>query len=499
MRRPLAATLVLLGLPSASLAVELGSGISSEGYWTDNVYAQSVGEVDDFSIRVSPWGEVLDRDGDLTWGLRYHPSYEYDFHEDDINGFDHDVLGNVGWRVTPQTTLRLAERYQKYHSLSRFNEQQAPGEDVVVAGRRVEYESNAVTAGIEHFLSVRDLLVVNASFTQQMFSEVGQRDRDFYGTSLVYRHRWSERITIGAVGSWSRQTVETILAGEDELQTDYYNVSGLFTYLVSPTLTFEVSAGPALIQSDTRESGAPAGGFNNLAEFPRRQGGGGTQFLLDEDTCPQDSNGNGILSGRCQIISPALNQAQLATVSGVLNGVPLVGSVPSADDSTTTYFADVALIKDWERWRGELSYTRSEDRSTGFGAVSDIFYGSLRWQVARRLSAKVIASYEIREQSTEQVFFVPLLQNSLTGIPVPPLVVAARTVGVGAQLTDTDTGLDVFITSLQLNYDLSPRASVYTTLFYRDEQSDGEVFLERDMQRFSITVGLRYVFDPIDL
>ena len=70
--------------PSASLAVEFQSGFTTEGYWTDNVYAQSVGEVDDFSIRVSPWGEVLDRDGDLTWGLRYNPSYEYYLDESDI-------------------------------------------------------------------------------------------------------------------------------------------------------------------------------------------------------------------------------------------------------------------------------------------------------------------------------------------------------------------------------------------------------------------------------
>jgi hypothetical protein len=495
MRRPLVATLVLLGLPSAALAVELDSGISTEGYWTDNAYSQSVGEVDDFSLRVSPWGEVLDRDGDFTWGFRYSPSYEYWLDEDDIRGFDHDVGARIGWRVTPRTTLRLAERYQQYHSLARFNEQQPPGQDIVVAGRRVEYTTNAVNAGVEHWLGPRDLLVFNTSFTHQDFSEEGQFDRDFYGTSLIYRHRWSERATIGAVASWSRQSVELLATDQEERETDYYNVSALFLYVLSPTLTFEASAGPALIQSNVQDFAAPASFM--VDAFPRRRGAAGAQFLLDADTCPRNNDNIRFLSAQCQIITPALNGTQLGTVSGQVS-VPFVGSVPGADDATTTYFADVALIKDWERWRGELSYTRSEDRSTGFGAVSDIFYGSLRWQVARRLSAKVIASYEIREQSTENVFFVPLLENDLTGIPAPPLTIAARTIGVSAQLTDTDSGLDLFVGSLQVTYELTPRSAVYTTLIYRDEQSDGQVFLERDMQRFSIAVGINYVFDPID-
>jgi hypothetical protein len=498
MRRPLAGMIALLGIPAAALAAEFDSGVSSEGYWTDNVYSQSVEEVDDFSVRVSPWGEVVDRDGDLTWALRYGPSYEYWLDEDDVRGFDHDVSGRVGFRVTPRTTLRLGDRYQRFHSLSRFNEQAAPGEDVVVAGRRVEYTTNSVNAGVDHWFDPRNLLVFNTSYTNQKFSEEGQLDRDFYGSSLIYRHRWSERATLGAAASWSRQSVDT-LTGDEERETVYYNDSALFLYAISPTLTFEASAGPTLIQSNATDFTAPPGGFNNLPEFPRRGTGGGVQFLLDADTCPRNSAGIRFVSPQCQIISPALGPGQVPTVSGELDGVPLIGSVPGADDSTTTYFADVALIKEWERLRGELSYTRSEDRSTGFGAVSDIFYGSLRWQAARRVTAKFILSYEIREQSTENVFFVPLVENDLTGLAAPPLNIAARTIGVGAQLSNLDSGLDVIVSSLQLSYDLSPRSSIYTVFLYRDEQSDGDVFLERDMQRFSVTVGINYVFDSIDL
>jgi hypothetical protein len=170
---------------------------------------------------------------------------------------------------------------------------------------------------------------------------------------------------------------------------------------------------------------------------------------------------------------------------------------PSPDDSSSTYFADVTLVKDWERWRGEISYQRREDQSTGFGAVSDIFYGSLRWNVTRRLTAKVITSYEIRESATETVALVAVEDNEASPAPAFPQV--ARTQYVNAELVGSDFGLDVIVASLQLNYDLSPRSAIYSTILYRDEQSSGEVFLERDMQRFGIAVGIRYVFDPIGL
>jgi hypothetical protein len=499
MRAPAAAMIAILGIPATSGAVELDTGISSEGYWTDNVYSQSVGEVDDFSVSVAPWGQLNDPDGEVTWALRYEPSYEYWLTEDDVTGFDHDASGRIGWRITPRTTLRLGERYQRFHSLSRFNEQAAPGEDVVVAGRRVEYTSNIVNGGVEHWLTPRDFLVLNSNYLHQTFDEEGQSDRDFYGTSLVYRHIWSERMSFGVVGSWSRQSVQLLTDEDEDRETDYYNISGLFNYVVSPTLRFEASAGPAYISSNVSDFSAPAGGFNGLQEFPRRRGGANQQFLIDADTCPRNSAGDRILTARCQIITPAVPGTNLGAVSGELNGVPLIGSIPGADDSTTTYFADIALIKDWERWRGELSYTRTEDRSTGFGAVSDIFYGSLRFQVTRRLVAKLNLSYELRDQTNENVAFVAVVQNSLTGIPNPPWIVAARTVGVSAELVDNNSGLDVTIASFHLNYDLTPRSSVYAMFIYRDEQSDGDVFLVRDMQRFSVAIGINYFFDPIDL
>jgi len=490
MRVWLASMIALLGLPMASAAAELNSGVGSEGYWTDNVYSQSVDEVDDLSVRVSPWGEVADSDGDVTWGLRYGPSYEYYLEEDDVSGFDHDAEARVAWKVTPATTLRLADHFQFYHSLSRFNDQQATGQDIVVVGRRVEYQTNLVNGSLEHFFDPRNVFSMNLYYTTQSFSERGQLDRTFYGSSALYRHIWSERTTIGATASWSRQSIEQIDLPDRE--TDYLNVSALYQYAFSRSLHLEVSAGPALVLSDADDISLPAS--VSRAIYPVFTISGASHYV-DADTCPRNGAGERLLTLECGVVQPAFGPGQGPGAGNVADFAVIGG--PSPDDSTSTYFADVSLVKDWERVRGELSYQRREDQSTGFGAVSDIFYGSLRWQIGRRLSAKVITSYEIRESATESVALVNVVANEPSPAPAFPQV--ARTQGVNAELVGSDFGLDVVIASLQLSYDLSHRSAVYTTILYRDEQSNGDVILERDMQRFGIAVGIRYVFDSFDL
>lgn len=492
MRARIASMTALLTFPMAAVAVDFNSGIASEGYWTDNVYSQSVEEVDDFSVRVSPWGEFVDADGDVTWGLRYGPSYEYYLDESDVRGFDHDAEARVAWQMTPTTTLRLADRFQRYHSLSRFNEQQAPGQDIVVAGRRVEYRTNAVNASLDHFFTPRNILSVGLYYTTQDFSERGQLDRSFYGTSAFFRHILSERTTIGASASWSRQSVDQI--DLDQRDTDYVNLSAFFSYAFSPSLHLEASVGPALVLSDVDDTNLPATVVR--ADFPVTTLADGRHYI-DADLCPRNNAGERILSLECGVVDPALGSGQ---GPGNATADLTVFGAPSPDDSTSTYFANVSLVKDWERFRGEISYRRNEDQSSGFGAVSDIFYGSLRWQVTRRLSAKVITSYEIREQATESIALVTVVANRpAPGTDALLFPQVAQSQYVNATLVGSDFGLDVIVASLQLNYDLTPRSAIYSTILYRDEQSNGEVFLERDMQRLGIAVGIRYVFDSIDL
>ena len=58
-----------------------------------------IDQVNDWSMRIAPWGEVSDPDGDLTWSMRYQPSYEYYLQEYELRDFDHDATRQLAWRV----------------------------------------------------------------------------------------------------------------------------------------------------------------------------------------------------------------------------------------------------------------------------------------------------------------------------------------------------------------------------------------------------------------
>jgi hypothetical protein len=348
-----------------------------------------------------------------------------------------------------------------------------------------------VNGSLEHLFSPRNIFYLNASFQTQDFSERGQLDRSFYGTSAFFRHLLSERTTIGASASWSRQTVDQI--DLDERDTDFLNVSAVFSYEFSPSLHLEASAGPALVLSDADDINLPATVTRALFPVVNRSDG---SFYFDADQCPRNNAGERILTLECGVVEPAFGPGE--GPGGATADLLVIGR-PSPDDTTSTYFANISLVKEWERFRGEVSYRRNEDQSSGLGAVSDIFYGSLRWQVTRRLSAKVITSYEIREQATESVALLSVVANRPSNTAPLQYPQVAQTQYVNATLVGSDFGLDVIVASLQFNYDLTPRSAIYSTILYRDEQSNGEVFLERDMQRLGIAVGIRYVFDSIDL
>lgn len=481
--------------------------------WTDNVFGTSEDEVDDASVRALTWMQVEDPNGNLSWSLRYAPSYEYYFQQNELDGFDHDATGTLSWRMSPRTTLSLSDTFQRDRSIVRFNEEAEPGGDLLLQGRREPVKSNQFSAVLLHSLTPLDSLSFSASYGLIDYSEETTTDSRFLSSGLLYQHRLSPRTTIGARLSWSRQTSEP---GEvdtpgdnpdppdtpnlEDRDTDFYNLSAVLTHDFSRTLRLSLSAGPALVQTDQVDVDDTAT-TALVRAFPVRGEEDGFHFV-DADTCPTNKRGERVASPSCQSIQPALTNPQLNLLFSPLNNgntatVPILGGIPSADDSNATYFADVTLTKDWERWTGSLSYRRSEDPSSNFGAVSDIVFGRLRWQLSPHFSSSLLASYEIRTQATQSRAIAGIVSNQQT--PVLAFPSGAQTSGVRVVELDNDLGADVYSASWQLSYQFAERAEVYSIVRYRDEKpsTDEAAFLVQDVSRFSVVVGVRYDFDPI--
>ncbi len=65
--------------------------------------------MDDYSIRISPDATLEDHEGELTWDLRYRPSYEYFIDTVQARGWDHQAWADLGWQINPTTRVDVSE------------------------------------------------------------------------------------------------------------------------------------------------------------------------------------------------------------------------------------------------------------------------------------------------------------------------------------------------------------------------------------------------------
>lgn len=569
MKRWLATTVLLL-LPAAAVAEQLEYGIRSQGGWTDNVFAtgddtevavdtngdgivddtKKEGIVSDWSLRLSPWGRVADPDGDLTWSLRYQPSYEYYLHESELRDFDHDATAEVSWRVGDRTVLSASETYQKFHSLVRFNENaDSPTDSAVFRGRNDDIESNVIVLGLRHHYTPRDIFIFNGAYNFRDYSNENSTDRWTSTFGTTYQHTLTERTTIGVRGSWTRQTFERDIG--DDITTDYYNISALLDHRFSRTLSIELSVGPALIDGEEEvvnfspEFGVRAVGNNNVAVDA-------DDCLLLNDALPLQedpdlanynprvaglgftdcgvSGANTVTPGELDLLGYPRG-APLEPGSGTAAGqsikltefsdpfeVNSSGELVRFDDSDfgsseVTYFARAALIKDWELWHLKLSYERSNDDSGSFGTsnVQDSFEATLGWEPAPLWSVALTGSYTLIDQANDAALPTGLVvQNG----PPPAGVDSVSSIATVQRLiVEGDSDAVSYTTasvSLSATRRLTHTSSVFASLFWyqQDQHTDlpnSPSFVpipssfdeDTSWNTLTLWVGIDWKFDPI--
>ena len=504
MRGRLLVSLALLLHAAPAGAERLMYGGRSEAFWTDNVFGTSQDALPDEVGRLAPWADVSDNEGRVTWGLRAAPTYEYYVDQSGLRGFDYDVGGRFGWYLGDRTTFTASDRFLRYHSVTAFNEQAAPGETIIPIGQRQLFTTNTINGSLDHRLGPLDRVSLSVSQNIYDFSDDNQPDHSYLGTYLTYDHTLSERASIGTRVSWAQQTTNRTDVPDDV--TDYYNLAGTFSYTFSPTMQLGLSAGPTWIQNNSKGFVAPSVTTTQgvtipdaaaRRPFPLRQESDGFHFL-DADSCPLVS-GVRVSSPTCKSVQPALTDRQLQvfnlfTPSQIL--VPFLGSVPSIGGGNTTYFASATLSKQWERWNGTLSYTRSAGQSTTIATVSDVVSGTLNWQIARRWTADLSGSYELREQANQNFALVTELSNQRTVLPAYPS--AASSSSVRFVELDSGSGISVMTLSMRLAYQLANHASVYVSSEYNEQSATGGASALPKATRFVVTVGLSFYSDPVN-
>jgi len=520
-------TIALLLLPAAAAAQQLEYGVRSQVGWTDNVYATaedtSLEPVDDYSMRLSPWGRLSDFDGNFTWQLRYQPSYEHYLQETDRNGFDHDTGGYAAWRVGPRTTLFANGSYQAYESLVRFNENTGnPADPAVLRSRQDKITGGVGGLGVTHELTPRDSLVLSTSYTIRTYEDQNNNDLESYVLGGNWKHTLNERTKVGLSGAWIRQSFARQV-GDDAI-TNYYNLSGLIEHQFSRSLRFELSAGPAVIDSNQElvnfvpQYGVRAFGQTN----PTFAAVDANSCALLNDTLPLNEDETsptynphvtrfgfadcGLNSNR------ALSRGELELL-GYPRGAPLVPGgrtnqiakltefgdpyeldsngllVPLEEgdfgDPDVTYFARAALYKDWERWHTELSYERANSDSGDYGAssVQDSFTTSLRWEPAQHWRVTLSGVYSLVDQANDVV--IPKAQI-VENEAAPPGVDSVSDLATVQRLVAEVDDNAVSYTSMGVSLSASRRLTQYSSIF-------GSVYWYQQRQEVDLDDSLSFL------
>jgi hypothetical protein len=496
------ATAALL-LPGAVGAEQLQYGVSAAGNWSDNVFNQS-----DFSARISPYATVSDPEGDLTWSLRYQPSYEQYLDLSDVSGFDQDVRGSLAWRPTDRWTLALQQSYVSNQNSVLFNEATEPGQEVALGFEDREVRANRTSAVLSRALSPRENLVLSLGYNSLRFSEGRQSDPSSVLAAIAYDRSLSERTKAGLRLSWVQQTRDNDVAEDDT--SFFYNLSATFEHSFSPTLRLVASAGPTLVDSSPpTEFTVPSYATRTLFF----QGQPIALQTVDANTC----NFQGVprRAGLRNAKGCAQNGAPFsqedARLVASLASVPITideqgrevdsGAVAGTD---LTYFAYLALNKDWEYWKGSLSYSRSNSESANFGSssVSDSFYATLSWKPDLRWTVSLTGGLSLQEQVGEQAVPVAFdLENvdaSSVGVTSVPQLALVRNlvVSTGGNTLEYRTES----VSLAANRNIGRRTSVFASVYwYTQEQIVESVTNDftRNVDALRMSIGVRWNFDPV--
>ncbi len=485
--RPLLLALAALPLLAAQArAGDVVLGAKTEVWFDDNVYGSSSGEISDFTLDIAPTLEVSERWKTLKGSLFVKPTYELYFDEQNLRGFNYDANGALEWTPSATTTFSLSDTFGRYRNLRGFNP--AVGSQPAVLAGRESFTRNVVQLVASHRPSARGTLQLSASHGLFDFTRGTRPDQQNSSGALQYSYMVTERARLGGVASFARQSFD--YASGLESHTDYVNASFTLNFVPVETFLFRASAGPTLV----RQPGQPQALPNFVRANVIRRDGAGNPLVGVVGSCPLLPNGDSFDGPGCLFVGfPFPNFLRL------LDPVPLIGTLPVADRNNWTYFADVALEKEWEHSSVEFSYRRDQGSSSaiGYSTIADTLELRTRYDFFRVFSITAWLSWENRQQTQTLVAsqFLTVL-GTLPGTPTMPAVNNLVPVGLVASPFKTPAEkIESLSASVGGLYALSERTNLSATIAWTDQNAtQGSGF--GDMGRFFCVLGFNFAFEP---
>jgi hypothetical protein len=517
---------VCTALPA--LAAELEFSAGGEVEYDDNVFRSEHDKEDDVLFRLRPGVRVYeDRGDDLNFSAGYEAPAEFSVdNPSEINDVDHIGRGRFNYHVNDRIEVFGDDRYGYLRSTVRNRDDLEDSNDILdINDERDRVTINDASLGGSYKFSERTVARVVAS---SRFFDSTREDRarvwSLGGTSdLNYSLTMKHQVGAGLSYTYQDFDDREDISGS---QTHSYEMFGSWRWLIDPTLTLDLRAGPAYLQ--TRQDDAdqlrvastipfqilPAAqliGFSDSSGAPLvGPGGGPAQVSAGSLLLAQPQNCSVIdgttVSSRCagNIVLDAISDSTL--VGNVLGASTPVVNIDAQgdDDDTFTGFAEIVLTKTWlPTFNSALSYSREQGDASGLGGtvIVDAVSLSNTWNFAENWSVALRGDYVRRESA----FDINQTYDQVTGQPIPggpnPFLLVATRTGFAFNATeDADIDTDRYGMGVRVTHRLFRSTSLYGQLRYdRQDSKSDSLGSGSDFDVILATFGVRHVFEPIPL
>lgn len=456
-----------------------------------NAFRNVINPVRDGRYQLSPTVQVKRTDSELTYRLHYRPIFFKYFRTTELDGWDQFVVGTLGYRLTPQDTVRMTGSFSQFRVITTTGTEDALGQPVILRDDSGTVRRFFADFDYDHSFTARIAGGLGVDF--QRFAYIESLNVDNSALSGTARLTWAydPRLTLGA-SFLGRYRIFDGRGTRPGSTTTILNPNLIVRLKLGPTLSLDLNGGPSGILIEEAEA-QPAtvprylGGTNTIGQTIGRE--------FDPATCGQ-VNGQPVLSLCPPVRAPVLDGQipSLVTVDFEPGQRPIASS-----RSGLTYFLLAELEKTFARGSASVWYQRSEDGASGTGAstIMDSVTARIEWSPAELWTTSLYGFWSRRrsaENSTTSVIKAGdsgLLSDGATGVPI------AEAVALIAAPEFTNFQIDQFFVDLSVGRKLTENSSLRVYFQYQRQKQrflDQRTFDRLD--NFLLAAAFRYEFDP---
>jgi hypothetical protein len=397
--------------------------------------------------------------------------------------------------------VSLQNRFSRSRGLTEEFDQLGPvlEEGEVFVDREATLRNDA-TASISRMLSPRTTLGLTLNQRFWDFERPERADALSFRGSAHVRRSLTRRQGAGFGFAASRyQTQETDF--QQERGTDIFEAFAIYDFVISRTMRFAVSAGPAWVMSDDVNEDPLALQYRSFAVS------GQHSVLLEPSGAP----------AQAVLVATGAPAGSIAVRTSGIPRVPLpfVGGPPEID-ATVNLFGNVSLTYSRRPFSWSIGYTRRANNTSGTGTTNNLDVASISggWEPERRWRLGARATWQ-RQTSISEFPVIEGFDTSATGVSVlldgagvpvsdPALAVyevqnVAENVAIRADLDDSAFEVTSYNFNVNASYRISPRLHAEAVGGYWFQTSEGDFAEETDRQSFRFALGLTWSFDPFPL